>query len=243
MLGQYRKQGHINEEEYWQMLKYLIEKEPKSSQTDTEKEYVRTLKSLISDFLHGKQEIDTEYYQQIYDWLDEIHIEQKVLPGFDGLTPEEKMNHPLYLEGFDVGRDVQKVFDEQKPAEWGEEDEKQIAQIERIVKNAGCTKMLQEKIHIWLKSLRPSWKPSEQEKGALRTAISVLTEERSFPKAAANLQTILDAFDGKETRKEWKPSEEQMEYLAKGIIILGEEGNYKTSGVLNELHNDLKKLL
>lgn len=81
--------------------------------------------------------------------------------------------------------------------EWSEEDEKQIRQIERIVKDAGGSVKLQEKIHNWFKSLRPSWKPSE----------------------------------------------EQMEYLAKGIIILGEEGNYKTSGVLNELHNDLKKLL
>lgn len=41
----------------------------------------------------------------------------------------------------------------------------------------------------------------------------------------------------------WKPSEEQMEYLAKGIIILGEDGNCKTSAVLNELRNDLQKLL
>ena len=38
------------------------------------------------------------------------------------LTPEEKMNHPLYLEGFDVGRQVGEVVT--KPAEWSEEDEK-----------------------------------------------------------------------------------------------------------------------
>ena len=31
------------------------------------------------------------------------------------LTPEEKMNHPLYLEGFDVGRKVGQVEAEQKP--------------------------------------------------------------------------------------------------------------------------------
>lgn len=44
--------------------------------------------------------------------------EQDVLPGFDSMTPEEKMNHPLYLEGFDAGREVGKVVAEQKPAEW-----------------------------------------------------------------------------------------------------------------------------
>ena len=67
----------------------------------------------------------------------------------------------------------------------------------------------------WIKSLRPSWKPSEQEKGALRTAISILTDEWSCPKVAAQLQNILNAFEGKESRKDWKPSEEQMEELNK----------------------------
>ena len=47
----------------------------KPVQDSIEKEYVRTLKSLISDFLRGKQEVDTEYYQKIYDWLDGRHIE------------------------------------------------------------------------------------------------------------------------------------------------------------------------
>ena len=47
-----------------------------------------------------------------------------------------------------------------------------------------------------LHSLKSHWKPSEQEKGALRTAIHILTEERNFPKAAAQLQNILNAFEG-----------------------------------------------
>ena len=66
-----------------------------------------------------------------------------------------------------------------------------------------------------LKSLRPQphWKPSNLELGALRTAISVLTEERNFQKAGKHLQDILDHFEGKETRHDWKPSEEQMEAL------------------------------
>ena len=58
-----------------------------------------------------------------------------------------------------------------------------------------------------------SWKPSELEKGALRTAIHILTEERNFPKATEQLQNILDAFEGKEPRKDWRPSEEQMLWL------------------------------
>ena len=46
-------------------------------QSDTEKEYVRTLKSLIFNFLSGKDEVDRDYYQQIEDWLDGRHVEQK----------------------------------------------------------------------------------------------------------------------------------------------------------------------
>ena len=47
---------------------------------------------------------------------------------------------------------------------------------------------------------RPSWKPSEQEKDALRIAIQILTEQ-SFPNAVGQLQNILNAFEGKESRK------------------------------------------
>lgn len=52
-----------------------------------------------------------------------LQKEQKPLPHFDELTPEEKMNHPLYLEGFDVGRAVQKVFDAQNQPEVDLEEE------------------------------------------------------------------------------------------------------------------------
>lgn len=57
-----------------------LEAEQKSEQSEMGKEYVRTLHSLISDFLRGKcgmRGIDREYYQKIWDWLDNRHIEQK----------------------------------------------------------------------------------------------------------------------------------------------------------------------
>jgi hypothetical protein len=51
--------------------------EQKPIQTSEKKEYIRTLKSLISDFIRDKQPEDVAYYQRIYDWLDGRHIEQK----------------------------------------------------------------------------------------------------------------------------------------------------------------------
>lgn len=55
--------------------------------------------------------------------------------------------------------------------EWSVEDEDRIRQIERIAQQAGCTQKLQEEIHNWLKSLRPSWKPSEEQMEALLNAL------------------------------------------------------------------------
>lgn len=84
------------------------------------------------------------------------------------------------------------------------------------------------------------WKPSEQEKGALRTAIYILTNERNFPRAAAHLQNILDAFEGKESRKDWKPSPLQLKALelaANDNLLSCEELD-----MLNKLYEQLKKL-
>lgn len=128
--------------------------------------------------------------------------------------------------------------------EWSEEDEKRIQSI--LFSIGYCKEEYPDKKNYskdinWLKSLRPQphWKPSEQEKGALRTAIYILTEERNFPKAAAQLQNILDIFDGEEPRKEWKPSEEQMVALKEAC-----DKHWEPDGIepLYTLYQDLKKL-
>ena len=86
----------------------------------------------------------------------------------------------------------------------------------------------------------PSWKPSKQEKGALKTAIHVLTNERNFPKTAGHLQAILDAFEGKESRKDWKPSEEQLKALKYVAYHLMPDENYRNEMFL--LYEQLQKL-
>ena len=57
-------------------------------QTSEEKEYIRTLKSLISDFIRDKQPENVIYYQRIYDWLDGRHIEQKPVECSEGQLEE-----------------------------------------------------------------------------------------------------------------------------------------------------------
>jgi hypothetical protein len=119
----------VPNEEYEQLIK---QKEQKSVQSNVEKEYIRTIKSLISDFIRGKREIDTGYYQKIYDWLDGRHVEPKPT--------------------------------------WSEEDELMRTVIIQTLERFGGRGTTGIQID-WLKSLRPSWKPSEEQMNALHTYI------------------------------------------------------------------------
>lgn len=46
------------------------QKEQKPVLSLEEKEYVRQLKALVSDFVRDKKPKDVEFYQQIWNWLD-----------------------------------------------------------------------------------------------------------------------------------------------------------------------------
>lgn len=86
----------------------------------------------------------------------------------------------------------------------------------------------------------PHWKPSNLEHGALRTAISVLTEERNFQRAGKHLQDILDHFEGKETRHDWKPSKEQIDAVYHACNrVVGD----RYHAAISSLYDDLKKLM
>lgn len=92
--------------------------EQKPAQTVEEKEYVRTLKGLVSDFIRdsGGGITDIEYYQNICDWLDGRHIEQK---------PAEYIPDSVkFSEGYKTGREVgfREGVESVKPAEWSEVD-------------------------------------------------------------------------------------------------------------------------
>lgn len=159
-------------------------KEQKPAQTAEEKEYVRTLKGLISDFIRdcGGCTIDTEYYQKICNWLDGRHIEQKQVEkqDYSGLNDLER----AILRGFlsagvenvtvtIIKETAKECLAQMKPEEWSEEDEEMIGCIIDDIREAKRTsdkeyfKELCDKEMDWLKSLRPSWKPSEEQMKAL----------------------------------------------------------------------------
>ena len=115
---------------------------------------------------HGKHILDIA--------REELQKEQK--------PDDDPLDDPKFLKGFDTGREVQRIFDEQKPAEWSEEDKKMIDDIIRSLPKMAEAEdnilpeilpSVARKYAERLKSLRASWKPSEEQMEALDKAIPV----------------------------------------------------------------------
>ena len=68
---------------------------------------------------------------------------------------------------------------EQKPAEWSEEDENRLNAVVELLENSSAIhpNYSRRKLIIWLKSLRPSWKPSEEQMDAFRSYIKDFQEK------------------------------------------------------------------
>ena len=178
--GQFEKHGlTVDDALYW----IEKQKEHKVVQDEIEREYIRTLHSLISDFLRDKGDdvVDREYYQQIYDWLEGRHIEQKPaewseedeknlekcishminiipVPGKHGL---EDMSFEKHIDEELVTwlNLLPKRFNLQPKQEWSEEDERMIREIDEslVLFKIGQSdegKKEIEKERLWLKSLR-----------------------------------------------------------------------------------------
>lgn len=152
------------------LLEYLF---PELAESEDE----RVRKAIVEYFkAHSKRENIVKYNG--VDTEDIIaYLEKQKEP----LTPEEKMNHPLYLEGFDVGRQVGEVV--AKPAEWSEEDIDMFGSIRSTLSvysyNPNTPKEERERSKkelAWFNELydkgcpQPHWKPSEEQMNALDKA-------------------------------------------------------------------------
>ena len=137
-------------------------------------QFKEQFKSAIAWLEKRKDSNDMEFYEGYTLGFDDgmKSVEQK-----EHLTTEEKMNHPLYLEGFDIGKRVGEVTG--KPSEWSEEDKKTLDELIHYFEGLLLCLATQER-HTensswlsFLKSLRPSWKPSEEQMKALHNAIII----------------------------------------------------------------------
>lgn len=159
----------------------------------------KNLDEIVQDYVDGVKQYNQEPTWDLmqtavcYGYhLSEEQFEKNRLAHCDALSKEDcdretdfameiiekEHRHPTFNDAINYGMRLQKQK-EQKPAEWGEEDEEMIKMIlgdlERERRNTTVNKDIQlydEKI-AFLKSLRPSWKPSEEQMKALQNAVAL----------------------------------------------------------------------
>lgn len=148
-------------------------KEQKPVQSAEEKEFIRTIKSIIADFIRDKKPEDVGFYQRIYDWLDGRHIEQK--PNIESSPEEMKVLDSFLFRCWQMGwlskYDV--IVPEQKPAELSEEETKDLVHILKVLDDCyvygkhDLSKTDHDNLTSTIKSLRPGWKPTEEQMNLL----------------------------------------------------------------------------
>ena len=129
----YKPKGSPTDEEQDRWVAWLEkQKEQKPNQSKEEREYVKTLKGLVSDFIRdsGGGISDVAYYQKICDWLDGRHIGQKPAEWSDTneLVFQDICNH-LKVEGYGGWVLFLKALRNEKfqpKQKWSEVDEKMI---------------------------------------------------------------------------------------------------------------------
>lgn len=173
---------------------------------------------------------------------------------------DDPLNDPKFLKGFDTGREVQRIFDEKKPAEWSEEDEYRRQQAINALDRNGYYVLVD-----WLKSLRPQSKDEiyKEKDEAFKFGkhqlainfINYLDENRPEGKMSLSsdeCEDIVRAFKENDWAKimryvekyrpSWKPSEEQMEALLNAEKYLNAGLQYGSATRIAELYEQLKKL-
>ena len=205
-------------------------------------------------------------YELVEQKPDTRDADDLQLLGFEEMTPEEKMNHPLYLEGFDVGKEVGMVVGKQEH-KWSAEDESNlqscIAKIEIDMQHwdkHGKTMVDGDiKLIDWLKSLPerfnlpPKQEWSEEDEKRLKQLIYDTEHIRAeYEKKKEKLgedfnnSLIKDCDEQiswlKSLRPSWKPSEEQMEAFEDALVELFYWHSREEVLPLKNLFDDLKKL-
>lgn len=149
-----------------EIIAYLErQKEQKPIKTLEEREYVKTLKGLVSDFVRdrGDSITDVDYYQRIYDWLDGRYIEQK--PAEWSEEDEEHLKSIIST----------------------------IEMCMMGCENASAVLGYYDSDISWLKSLRPQphWKPSEEQMKILNCAANGMVDKSmAAPEMRAALREL-----------------------------------------------------
>ena len=224
------------------------QKEQKPIQTDAEKEYVRTLKSLVADFVRANNYIERGYYQQIYDWLDGRHVEQEEQKP---AMSREEILHQLFQNGSITLSDYLYLTEEQKPAE--KQDYSGLTDFERAIHRgflcAGVENVPITIIKETAQECMAKIKPAEWSEEDERVYQIILNEYRQMYEHRSTYLSRDDIVSGynflKSLRPSWKPSEEQIQaitYLASSIPPNFLKEQEYTMRLVDEVISNLKKL-
>ena len=192
--------------------------------------------------------ITPEQRKNVDFWL--AYLEKQKEP----LTPEENMNHPLYLEGFDVGKKVGEVLKEQQPAEWNDADMREARQ--NLItccrdwergENTTLLPIVATRARYFLEHLVEPQKPAEwskEDESNLQSCIAKIEiDMQHWDKHGKTMVDgdikLIDWLKSLRPQPHWKPSEEQIGALERAIV---KTHTVDDIGILAELRDNLKKL-
>ena len=141
-----------------------------------ESEEERALRIIRKRMCHNPAPISDEDRRFVENWLEK----RQVLQSTEADESTKRLNDNWMKQHFDD-------YEERKPTEWSEEDKRKLNRIYEILGYAADDKGFltskriigdKEAIELqdFLKSLRPSWKPSEEQMRALQKAVNKLAQ-------------------------------------------------------------------
>lgn len=180
-------------------------------QKEQKEELVHRLNGLMQDYIkEGKDDEEKEHrlkcYQLFWNALEDTNFfEQKEQKPAEW-NPEDEQNLNVclsYIKDEPLRRWLKDAIHVRyvKPAEWSEEDERMLSRCEKSIESSkqfadsDTFKKAKDNEIDWLenrfKSLRPSWKPSEEQLNALNFAITYFIHETNYK----NPTELRDLFD------------------------------------------------
>lgn len=109
-----------------------------------------------------------------FDWDEHREIEGHILAIINWIAPnyfdrKEKEQKPISQEDFDEAKH-EALWGEPKPAEWSEEDKQWLSEVYFAIDHSMYSEDERQAMKKYIDSLRPSWKPTEEQMKALEVA-------------------------------------------------------------------------
>ena len=181
----------------------------------------------------------------------------EILSYFNEQKPAECIPDSVkFEEGFKTGRELgfREGVESVKPAEWSEDDEAHmvslLTRLEGMCKKGATftkTRFAVSEDEDWLKSLRPSWKPSEwnkEDKNRHYYLCNLLRETWDKVDKGSCIDDAISWLEELPTRvslSSWKPTEEQMNAIDRCVDYL-EESDNEDAEIMESLQEQLNQL-